>query len=75
MAWSPQGGGSPLNRRDSAMCITIPTSSSCMVGVKNEFVESSTTTPSSSCVEGMKSRKIDLDPTPSTHLQLHINAY
>lgn len=70
MAWSPQGEGSPLNRRDSAMCITFPTSSSCMVGVKNEFVESSTTTPSSSCVEGVKSRKIDLDPTPSTHVSV-----
>lgn len=75
MAWSSQGGGSPLNRRDSTMCITIPTSSSCMVGVKNEFVESSTTTPSSSCVEGVKLTLIRHHRHICNYTLMHIDYY
>lgn len=70
MAWSPEGEGSPLNRRDSVMSITTPPSSSLMDGVRNDFVESLTTPPSPSCVDGVRSS--DLDSTPSTHLQFKL---
>lgn len=46
MTWSPEGEGSPLNRRDSVVSLsTPPLSSSVDLGMRGDFVGSFTTPP------------------------------